>query len=86
MERVGGLLLGLRQERCLLYVENAEKSLQRCFKRVTCQAEFHAECMLQGKEAFLSLSFFFFNSAITVCIHSIFLPLSGLLSFKRVTN
>lgn len=58
MERVGGLLLGLRQERCLLYVENAEKSLQRCFKRVTCQAEFHAECMLQGKEAFL----FFFSS------------------------
>jgi len=59
LERVGGLLLGLRQERCLLYVENAEKSLQRCFKRVTCQAEFHAECMLQGKEAFL-FSFFFF--------------------------
>jgi len=72
LERVGGLLLGLRQERCLLYVENAEKSLQRCFKRVTCQAEFHAECMLQGKEAFL----FFFLQFSYNCLHTFYFPSS----------
>lgn len=44
------------QEHRLSYMENAEKSLWRCSERVTCQVEFHAECMLQGKNTFFSPS------------------------------
>lgn len=62
------------QECCLSYTENAEKSLWRCFERVTCQVEFHAECMLQGKRHF------FFSPSIQLK------PFAYILFFSRLSS
>ena len=87
------LLLKLNAELVLQHFRTAER--ERCIGIHMNMLCYISVCTVRFKKLIFRLvglgwlsdfSLFFFNSAITVCIHSIFLPLSGLLSFKRATN